>query len=107
MNKKVSTFLEDYVKLEYTPIGICPRQIIVLVDKKGIVLDVQFKGGCDGNLKALGKLVKNQPAESIIKLLESNTCGNKPTSCAAEMCKALKFALEDIEDMYDPVKGFI
>lgn len=107
MAEKVSTFLEDYVKVEYTPEGICPKEIIACVDKKGIILDVRFKGGCNGNLKAINTLVKNQSAKSVIELLENNTCGNKPTSCASEMCKALKLALEYIEDLYDPIKGFV
>lgn len=103
---KKSMYLEDYVKLEYEPKGICPSKIIVEVDKKGIIQNVQFIGGCDGNLKALGLMVKQQYAEYIIELLKDNTCGNKLTSCAAEMCKALKYALEDVKEFYDPIKGY-
>ena len=60
----------------YTPRGVCSRQIDVEVNGD-TVESVQFTGGCDGNLKAISKLV---------------TCGRRSTSCADQMVRALREA---------------
>ena len=46
-------------------------------------------GGCNGNLKAIAKLVEGKPAEEVIRILEGNTCGPRPTSCADQLAKAI------------------
>lgn len=61
----------------------------------GIVSDVHFAGGCDGNLKAIGKLVEGSRAEDVIRLLKGNTCGYKRTSCADQLAQALEAALAE------------
>ena len=76
----------------YRTRGVC-AQLINLEVKDGIIEHVDFEGGCNGNLKAIGKLVKGQPAEEVIALLEGNTCGPRPTSCADQLAKALKAEL--------------
>ena len=58
-------------------------------DENGIITDVEFYGGCNGNLKAIPKLVNGMPADQIAKILSGNTCGNKPTSCADQLAKAV------------------
>jgi uncharacterized protein (TIGR03905 family) len=58
-------------------------------DENGIITDVEFYGGCNGNLKAISKLVNGMPADQIAKILSGNTCGNKPTSCADQLAKAV------------------
>ena len=78
----------------YTTHGTCARSIEFDV-KDGIVHDVSFEGGCNGNLKAIGKLVEGMPAEKVIDLLEGNTCGPRPTSCADQLARALKEAIEN------------
>ncbi|MBQ9002541.1 MAG: TSCPD domain-containing protein, partial [Eggerthellaceae bacterium] len=45
---------------------------------------------CNGNLKAIAKLVEGQPADKVADLLEGNTCGARPTSCADQLAKALR-----------------
>ena len=57
-----------------------------------IVKNVRFLGGCDGNLKAVSKLVDGMKAEDVISKLEGNTCGFKNTSCADQLAKAIKEA---------------
>lgn len=78
------------MKISYTPIGVCSKQINIEVDDDGIVQDVQFIGGCNGNLKGIGALVKGMTVEEVIKKLENITCGYKSTSCPDQLAKALK-----------------
>ena len=73
----------------YTTRGVCARQINYEVED-GIIKHVDFVGGCNGNLKAIAKLVEGQPADKVADLLEGNTCGARPTSCADQLAKALR-----------------
>ncbi len=79
-------------RVEFTPRGVCSKKIVVETEE-GVVKDVQFTGGCDGNLKAISKLVRGMAAEDVIELLEGNTCGPRSTSCADQMTKAIKETL--------------
>ena len=81
----------------YRPHGVC-SQLINFDVKDGIISDVEFYGGCNGNLKAIAKLVVGKPAAEIAELLEGNTCGNRPTSCADQFSKALKLALANDQE---------
>ncbi len=76
--------------MEYITKGTCSRKINFEIDDKGCVRNVSFLGGCNGNLKAISKLVEGMEATKVIKLLEGNTCGARPTSCADQLAKALK-----------------
>ncbi|RIA75497.1 uncharacterized protein (TIGR03905 family) [Anaeroplasma bactoclasticum] len=78
------------MKGEYKTKGVCSRQINFEVDENGIVHNVSFVGGCNGNLKAIGKLVEGMPKTKVIEILEGNTCGSRPTSCADQLAQALK-----------------
>lgn len=78
------------MKISYTPIGVCSRQINIEVDDNNIVQDVEFIGGCNGNLKGIGALVKGMTVEEVIEKLENITCGYKSTSCPDQLAKALK-----------------
>ena len=59
-----------------------------------IVTNIQFTGGCNGNLKAISKLVDGWTVEQIEEKLLGNTCGRKPTSCADQLAKAVRAAYE-------------
>ena len=74
----------------YKTSGTCARQINFDIDSEGLVRNVSFVGGCNGNLKAIGILVDGMKAEKVIELLEGNQCGGRPTSCADQLTKALK-----------------
>ncbi|MBQ1418021.1 MAG: TIGR03905 family TSCPD domain-containing protein [Firmicutes bacterium] len=76
----------------YRTSGTCSRVINFDVTD-GKVHDVSFIGGCDGNLKAIGKLVEGHDATEVIKLLKGNTCGYKNTSCGDQLALALEAAL--------------
>lgn len=60
----------------------------------GILKNVQFLGGCNGNLKGIGALVEGMDVQTVIDRLEGTKCGMKPTSCPDQLAKALKAALE-------------
>lgn len=59
------------------------------------VKNVVFYGGCNGNLKAIGKLVEGMSVDKIESLLSGNTCGPKPTSCADQLAKAVRKAYDE------------
>jgi uncharacterized protein (TIGR03905 family) len=56
------------------------------------VKNVQFIGGCNGNLKGISSLVEGMDVSEVISRLESTTCGGKPTSCPDQLAQALKRA---------------
>ena len=78
------------MKYNYTPTGVCSRQITIDIDENGIINDVAFLGGCNGNLKGIGELVKGMHKDEVIKRLENIKCGMKPTSCPAQLADALR-----------------
>ena len=82
--------------MEYTykTKGVCSMQISFEIEEN-VVKNVKFYGGCDGNLKAIAKLVENMPADRIIDTLKGNTCGFKNTSCADQLAKAVEKAIEE------------
>lgn len=77
------------MKYEFTPSGVCSRKIYLDVED-GIVNDVQFIGGCHGNLQGIGALVKGMPVEDVVERLSGIRCGMKPTSCPDQLAKALE-----------------
>lgn len=80
------------MKYEYNTKGVCTRKITFDYED-GVVKDVEFYGGCNGNLKAISKLVEGKTAEEINAILEGNVCGMKGTSCADQLAKAVMAAL--------------
>ena len=77
------------MKITYIPKGVCSRQINIEVED-GVVQDVQYIGGCNGNLKVIGSLVKGMKVEDVIERLENIHCGMKNTSCPDQLAQALK-----------------
>lgn len=82
------------MKFEYEPQGVCPMEISFDIDDENKITNVEFYGGCNGNLKAIAKLVDGMTAEKINELLSGNTCGRKPTSCADQLAKAVMQAVQ-------------
>ena len=79
----------------YVPRGVCARSIEIDLHEDGHIREVSFTGGCNGNLNAISKLVVDHPAEEIAALLEGNDCAGRGTSCADQLSKALRIALDD------------
>ncbi|MBP1594097.1 MAG: hypothetical protein H6Q12_1115 [Bacteroidetes bacterium] len=77
------------MKFVYKTSGTCSTYISVDVED-GIVKDVTFQGGCNGNLKGISQLVKGLPVKEVISKLEGISCGGRPTSCPDQLCKALR-----------------
>ena len=80
------------MKFTYDTTGTCSKRIFFEIDDDNKVRNVSFVGGCNGNLKAISKLVEGMDKDKIIEILEGNTCGSRPTSCADQLAKALKEA---------------
>ena len=59
------------------------------------VSNIEFLGGCDGNLKAISKLVDGWSVGKIESYLKGNTCGPRPTSCADQLAKAVRTAYDE------------
>ena len=77
----------------YTPERVCAKKINFSVDDEGKLHDVQFIGGCPGNLLAIGKLVEGKDAKEISDILRGNNCGGRGTSCADQFSIAIDGAL--------------
>ena len=80
------------MKHTYKTNGTCAREINFEIED-GVLKNVSFVGGCNGNLKAISKLVEGKNAEEVASLLVGNTCGYKDTSCADQLAKAIRKAM--------------
>lgn len=76
--------------ISYRTKGTCSVKIDFDIDSENKIHNVVFTGGCNGNLKAISKLIEGQDADWVANTLEGNTCGYKPTSCADQLSKAIK-----------------
>ena len=73
--------------MKYVTKGVCATEIqFEIID--GRVRNVQFIGGCTGNLKAIGLLVDGMPVQDVIEKFKGNICRNN-TSCTDQLAKAL------------------
>ncbi len=77
------------MQYEYKTKGTCSQRIFFDVEE-GIVKNVQFVGGCNGNLKGIAALVEGMRVEDVISRVEGIRCGMKATSCPDQLAKALK-----------------
>lgn len=73
----------------YTTKGTCSKEINITIDN-GIITDISFKSGCNGNLQGISKLVVGMPVDEVIKRLEGINCNGKGTSCPDQLSRALK-----------------
>lgn len=80
---------------QYKTKGTCSQLInFDVVDNK--ITELEFIGGCNGNLKGISKLVKGMDIDFVIERLEGNTCGSRSTSCPDQLAKALKAYKESV-----------
>ena len=73
--------------------GVCPSTIEVSLDGE-TVADVVFNGGCNGNLKAIKRVVVGKTVSEVEELFCGITCGRKTTSCSDQLTKAVRAAYE-------------
>ena len=77
----------------YTPKGVCARQIDYELDDEGRIHNLRFTSGCNGNLKAIGRLLEGRDAREAADILIGNDCGGRGTSCADQLARAIYEAL--------------
>lgn len=77
----------------YKTVGVCSSQITFDINNN-VISNVRFTGGCNGNLKAISKLVDGMTVEEIETKLKGNTCGWRSTSCADQLAIAVREAYE-------------
>ena len=75
----------------YEPENVCSMQIDFDINDD-VITNISFYGGCNGNLKAISKLVDGMTVSQIEDKLLGNTCGPRPTSCADQLAKAVRAA---------------
>jgi uncharacterized protein (TIGR03905 family) len=86
----------DYLyamKYSYVPQGVCAR-LIEFELEDGIVKNLTFTRGCDGNTKGIGRLAEGMPAATLIERLSGVDCGGRGTSCPDQLSLALRAAVE-------------
>ena len=80
------------MQYEYKTKGTCSQRIIFEIED-GILKNVQFLGGCNGNLKGISSLVEGMKVEDVITRIDGIRCGMKQTSCPDQLASALKEAI--------------
>ncbi len=73
----------------YSPKGVCSVQIDYDIDEEGRIHDLKYVGGCNGNLKAIGKLVEGRDAKEVADILRGNDCKGRGTSCADQLARSI------------------
>ena len=81
---------------QYVTENVCSQSIDFDLEGNE-VRNISFYGGCDGNLKAISKLVDGWTVEKIEEYLKRNTCGRRPTSCADQLAAAVRQAFDSIK----------
>ncbi len=81
------------MRYRYQPHGVCSQMIEFDIDDNNKLHDVVFYGGCNGNLKAISKLVEGMDADKVVALLKGNDCGGRGTSCADQFTKGIEMAM--------------
>lgn len=83
------------MQFEYKTKGTCSQRILFEIEDNKLK-NVQYIGGCNGNLKGIGSLVEGMDIDEVITRLEGTTCGMKNTSCPDQLAQALKQAKEQL-----------
>ena len=84
------------MRYEYRTQNVCSQLISFDLDGD-VVSNIDFYGGCNGNLKAISKLLEGSTVDYIEQKLLGNTCGRKPTSCADQLAKGVRQALNEAQ----------
>lgn len=78
----------------YSPKGVCSMKISFETED-GIVKNVRFTGGCNGNTQGISKLVEGMEINEVIKRLKGTNCGMRGTSCPDQLATALELSLKE------------
>ena len=82
------------MRYKYKTQGTCSIQIEFDIEGN-IIKNVIFYGGCPGNLSAISRVIEGKTVEQIEEWFKDIKCGNKPTSCSAQLAKAVRQAYEE------------
>ena len=74
--------------IQYQTQGTCCQMMEIAI-QEGKIIDAQFFGGCNGNLKGIRNLVKGMSIEEVIEKLKGIPCGSKSTSCPDQLAQCL------------------
>jgi len=82
------------MQYEYKTKGTCSQRILFDIED-GKVKNVQFIGGCNGNLQGISKLVEGMDATEVVNRIKGIHCGMKPTSCPDQLATAISEAIQN------------
>lgn len=72
--------------------GTCSKETHIVLNDDHTIESIEVIGGCNGNLKGIGKLVEGMDVDDVIARIEGVKCGMKSTSCPDQLAQALKAA---------------
>ena len=75
--------------ITYKTQGTCSQYIDLDVDENGVIQQVHFTGGCNGNLQGICSLVRGMHVDKVKEKLQGIRCGYKPTSCPDQLTRAI------------------
>ena len=75
--------------VQYQPKGGCGKLMQMRI-KDNMIQDVEFVGGCNGNLSGIGILIKGMNINDIVPKLSGLHCGSRPTSCPDQLTKGIE-----------------
>ena len=81
--------IDGFDVVQYQPRGVCAKMMQFRI-KENIIEDVEFVGGCNGNLRGISILVKGMHINDVIPKLSGLPCGSRPTSCPDQLTKGLE-----------------
>lgn len=80
-------------EVRFQPQGVCSKLFSIKI-KDNKILDMETVGGCSGNLRGIGSLVKGMDVNDVITKLQGLPCGSRPTSCPDQLSIALRLYVE-------------
>ena len=83
------------MRYKYKTESTCSQTIFFDINGN-VITNIEFYGGCNGNLKAISKLLEGAAVEEIEKKLLGNTCGRRPTSCTDQLARDVRKAYEEM-----------
>ena len=89
-------YVGDIMEYIYKTTGTCAVQIKFNIDGD-VITNIEFLGGCNGNLKAISKLLEGKTVDYIESMLLGNECGMRGTSCADQLAKGVRKAYEETQ----------
>ncbi|MCH5220536.1 MAG: TIGR03905 family TSCPD domain-containing protein [Muribaculaceae bacterium] len=75
--------------------GVCSRSIEFEIDGDGILHNLSFDGGCQGNTGGISALAEGRPAREVMKCLRGIDCKGRGTSCPDNLSRAIEEALKE------------